>query len=390
MDLTFSENETAFRDELRAWLADNQPEAEPAADAGDDAQFAYRRDWQRRLYDAGWAAPAWPTEYGGRGASQSESAIYFEELGRARVPFAANTLGLLLGGPTLMVWGTPEQKERHLPPILSAEEIWCQGFSEPDAGSDLAALKTRAVRDPAHPDEWVVTGQKVWTSGAQYSKWCMLVARTDDEVAKHKGLTYFLMDMEQDGVQIRPLRQITGEAEFNELFIEEARIPDANIVGGVGNGWKVALTTLMNERAGLGFALQIRLRQLLDDIIAAAAEKGLLDGAGGSLIADAIAELHVRCESIRLLAWKGLTDAERYGQPGPEGSLVKWLWSDTNQRATQLAVDVIGPEALISGTIWSYELLRARGNTIEGGTTEVLKNIVAERVLGLPRLKVAA
>jgi alkylation response protein AidB-like acyl-CoA dehydrogenase len=386
MDLTFSTLETAFRDELRGWLADNPPAASPPADAGDDAHFAWRRDWQRRLYDAGWAAPAWPTEYGGRGASQSESAIYFEELGRARVPFAANTLGLLLGGPTLMVWGTPEQKERYLSPILSGEEIWCQGFSEPDAGSDLAALKTRAVKDG---DEWVVTGQKVWTSGAQYSKWCMLVARTDSEVAKHKGLTYFLMDMEQDAVQVRPLRQITGEAEFNELFIEQARIPDANVVGGVGNGWKVALTTLMNERAGLGFALQIRLRQLLDDLIAAAAEKGLLDGAGGNLIADAIAELHVRCESIRLLAWKGLTDAERYGQPGPEGSLVKWMWSDTNQRMTQLAVDVIGPEALKAGTGWSYELLRARGNTIEGGTTEVLKNIVAERVLGLPRLKVA-
>ncbi|MGH2864966.1 MAG: acyl-CoA dehydrogenase family protein [Solirubrobacteraceae bacterium] len=386
MDLTFSPQETAFRDELRAWLAENQPGEQPSADAGDDARFEFRRRWQRRLYDAGWAAPAWPTEYGGRGASQSESAIYFEELGRARVPFAANTLGLLLGGPTLMVWGTPEQKERYLAPILSGEEIWCQGFSEPEAGSDLASLKTRAVKQG---EEWVLTGQKVWTSGAQYAKWCMLVARTDSEVAKHKGLTYFLMDMEQEAVQIRPLRQITGEAEFNELFIEEARIPDANVVGGVGNGWKVALTTLMNERAGLGFALQIRLRQLLDDIIAAAAEKGLLDGAGGDLIADAIAELHVRCESIRLLAWKGLTDAERYGQPGPEGSLVKWLWSDTNQRATQLAADVIGPEALISGTSWSYELLRARGNTIEGGTTEVLKNIVAERVLGLPRLKVA-
>ena len=191
------------------------------------------------------------------------------------MPFAANTLGLLLGGPTLMVWGTPEQKERYLPPILSAEEIWCQGFSEPDAGSDLAALKTRAVKDG---DEWVVTGQKVWTSGAQYSKWCMLVARTDSEAAKHKGLTYFLMDMEQDAVQVRPLRQITGEAEFNELFIEEARIPDANVVGGVGNGWKVALTTLMNERAGLGFALQIRLRQLLDDLIATAAERGAARG----------------------------------------------------------------------------------------------------------------
>ena len=204
---------------------------------------------------------------------------------------------------------------------------------------------------------------------------------------KHKGLTYFLMDMHQEGVQVRPLRQMTGEAEFNELFIEDARIPQENVVGDVGNGWNVALTTLMNERAGLGFALQIRLRQLLDDLIETAGDRGLLED---RLIADELAELHVRCESIRLMAWKGLTHAERYGQPGPEGSLVKWLWSETNQRVTQLAADIIGPEALSSGTSWSYELLRARGNTIEGGTTEVLKNIVAERVLGLPRLKVAA
>jgi alkylation response protein AidB-like acyl-CoA dehydrogenase len=305
-------------------------------------------------------------------------------MGRARVPLPANILGLLLGGPTLMVWGTDEQKERYLAPILSAEEIWCQGFSEPDAGSDLASLKTRAVKDG---EEWVVTGQKVWTSAAQYSKWCMLVARTDGEAAKHKGLTYFLMDMDQDAVQVRPLRQITGEAEFNELFIEEARIPSENVVGGVGNGWKVALTTLMNERAGLGFVLQVRLRQLLDDTLARARERGLLEDA---LYADALADLHIRCESIRLLAWKGLTDIERYGQPGPEGSLVKWLWSDTNQRLTQLAAEIVGPEALTDGTTWSYELLRARGNTIEGGTTEVLKNIVAERVLGLPRLKAVA
>jgi alkylation response protein AidB-like acyl-CoA dehydrogenase len=389
VDLTFDERERAFREELRTWLAANPPASEPA-EGGEDAHYAWRRDWQRRLYDAGWAAPSWPAEYGGRGATLTESAIYFEEIGRARVPMAANVLGLLLGGPTLMVWGTDEQKERYLPPILSAEEIWCQGFSEPDAGSDLAALKTRAVK---HGDEWVVTGQKVWTSGAQYSKWCMLVARTDPEAPKHKGLTYFLMDMEQAAVQVRPLRQITGEAEFNELFIEEARIPDENVVGGEGNGWKVALTTLMNERAGLGFALQVRLRQLLDDLIAAAAERGLLacTRQGENLLyGDALAELHVRCESIRLLAWKGLTDVERYGQPGPEGSLVKWLWSDTNQRLTQLAADIVGPQALTAGTSWSYELLRARGNTIEGGTTEVLKNIVAERVLGLPRMKVAA
>jgi alkylation response protein AidB-like acyl-CoA dehydrogenase len=382
MDLSFNERETAFRESVRTWFADNDPGPEPRGD--EDVAYEWRRDYQRRMAADGLAAVSWPTEFGGRGATVTESAIFFEELGRSGAPLPVNVLGLLLAGPTIMVWGTREQKERYLTPILTADEIWCQGFSEPGAGSDLAAVKTRAVRQG---DDWIVTGQKVWTSGAQYSKWCMLVARTDSEVAKHKGLTYFLMDMEQDAVQIRPLRQITGEAEFNELFIEEARIPDANMVGGVGNGWKVALTTLMNERAGLGFALQIRLRQLLDDIIAAAAEKGLLEN---PLYADAIAELHVRCESIRLLAWKGLTDAERYGQPGPEGSLVKWLWSDTNQRATQLAVDVIGPEALIAGTSWSYELLRARGNTIEGGTTEVLKNIVAERVLGLPRLKVAA
>jgi alkylation response protein AidB-like acyl-CoA dehydrogenase len=383
MDLTFSEQETAFRDELRGWLAENQPDPKPT-EAGEDAVYRWRQDWQRRLYDAGWAAPHWPVEYGGRGARPSESAIYFEELGRARVPMAANVLGLLLGGPTLMMWGTPEQKERFLAPILSGEEIWCQGFSEPDAGSDLASLKTRAVR---HGDEWLVSGQKVWTSGAQHSKWCMLVARSDPDAPKHKGLTYFLMDMHQEGIQVRPLRQITGEAEFNELFIEDARIPQENVVGDVGNGWNVALTTLMNERAGLGFALQIRLRQLLDDLIETAGDRGLLED---RLIADELAELHLRCESIRLMAWKGLTNAERYGQPGPEGSLVKWLWSETNQRVTQLAADIIGPEALSSGTSWSYELLRARGNTIEGGTTEVLKNIVAERVLGLPRLKAAA
>jgi alkylation response protein AidB-like acyl-CoA dehydrogenase len=383
MDLTFSDDEHAFRDSFRTWLADNPPPPDPG-EVSDEARSAYRSAWQRQLYDGGWAAPAWPAEYGGRGATLTQSAIYFEEIGRARVPLPANVLGILLGGPTLMLWGTDEQKERFLAPILSADEIWCQGFSEPDAGSDLASLKTRAVQEG---DDWVVTGQKVWTSGAQYAKWCMLVARTDADAPKHKGLTYFLMDMEQDEVQVRPLRQITGEAEFNELFIEGARIPDENVIGGVGNGWKVALTTLMNERAGLGFSLQIRLRQILDDLIAAAAERGQLED---PRVADEIAELHARCEAIRLMAWKGLTDTERYGQPGPEGSLVKWLWSETNQRVTQLAADVVGAEALTAGTDWSYELLRARGNTIEGGTTEILKNIVAERVLGLPRLKAAA
>ncbi len=379
MDLTFSESELGFRDELRAWFDSHDPGHEP--DGDEDAHYAWRRDFQRELAGDGWAAVHWPIEYGGRGATLTESAIFFEELGRSGAPLPANVLGLLLAGPTIMTWGTPAQKERHLTPILTAEEIWCQGFSEPDAGSDLASLKTRAVRDG---DGWLVSGQKVWTSGAQYSKWCMLVARTDSDVPRHKGLTYFLMDMEQEGVQIRPLRQITGEPEFNELFIDGARIPDENVLGGVGNGWKVALTTLMNERAGLAFFLQVRLRQLLDRLIDEAAGRGLLED---PMVADRLGELHLKAEVIRLTAYRGLTAIEKYGQPGPEGSLTKWMWSETNQQLTQFAVDLLGPSALQAGGRWAYELLRARGNSIEGGTTEVLKNIVAERVLGLPKAR---
>jgi alkylation response protein AidB-like acyl-CoA dehydrogenase len=379
MDLTFSDAELAFRDQLRAWFSDNDPGEEP--DRDEAAHFAWRRAFQRRLADDGWAAVHWPAQYGGRGATLTQSAIFFEELGRSRAPLPANVLGLLLAGPTIMTYGTPEQKDRYLTPILTAEEVWCQGFSEPDAGSDLASLKTRAVKDG---EDWVVTGQKVWTSAAQYSKWCMLVARTDSEVPKHKGLTYFLMDMDQPGVQVRPLRQITGESEFNELFIDGARIPEENVLGGVGNGWRVALTTLMNERAGLAFFLQVRLRQLLDRLIEEAAARELLDD---PLVAARLGELHLRAEVLRLTAYRGLTAIEKYGQPGPEGSLTKWMWSDTNQQLTQFAVDLLGPDALTAGGRWSHELLRARGNSIEGGTTEVLKNIVAERVLGLPKAR---
>jgi alkylation response protein AidB-like acyl-CoA dehydrogenase len=379
MDLTFNERELAFRDELRAWFADNDPGNEP--DGDDETRWVWRRDFQRRLADGGWAAVHWPKEFGGRGATLTESAIFFEELGRSGAPLPVNVLGLLLAGPTIMTWGTQEQKDRFLAPILGAEEIWCQGFSEPDAGSDLAGLKTRAVKDG---DGWVVSGQKVWTSAAQYSKWCMLVARTDPDVPKHKGLTYFLMDMEQDEIAVRPLRQITGEPEFNELFIDGARIPDDNVVGGVGNGWRVALTTLMNERAGLAFFLQVRMRQLLDRLIEEAAGEGLLDD---PVIADKLGDLHLRAEVLRLTAYRGLTAVQKYGQPGPEGSLTKWMWSDTNQQLTQLAADLLGTRALTAGEPWAYELLRARGNSIEGGTTEVLKNIVAERVLGLPKAR---
>ena len=381
MDLTFSPEETEFRDQLRAWLRANHPGESPVGT--EDEEFAWRCDWQRRLNDGGWAGVHWPREYGGRGASMTQSAIFFEELGAAQAPLPANALGLLLGGPTLMFWGSDAQKERYLQPILSADEIWCQGFSEPEAGSDLAALKTTAVRDG---DEWVVNGQKVWTSAAQWSKWCMLVARTDSDQPKHKGLTYFLMDMEQEGVNVRPLKQMTGGSEFNEMFLEGARIPHDNIVGGEGNGWKVAMTTLMNERSGLAFFLQVRSRQLLERVFRFAEETGQIDD---PVVTDKLAALHVRAEVLRLTSYRGLTMVERYGQPGPESSLTKLMWSSLNQDLTQFAADLVGPEAVTEGTQWSYELMRARGNTIEGGTSEILKNIVAERVLGLPRLKAA-
>jgi alkylation response protein AidB-like acyl-CoA dehydrogenase len=378
MDLTPSPQEQAFRDELRAWLRANHPGPEPD---GDVAGFEFRRAWQRRLHEDGWAGVSWPKEYGGRGATLVEQAIYNEELARAQAPSTVNVLGLAMGGPTVIAHGTEEQKQRYLEPILSADEIWCQGFSEPEAGSDLASLKTRAVRDG---DEWVVTGQKVWTTLAHHAKWCMLVARTDPEAPRHKGLTYFLMDMEQDAIQVRPLRQITGEAEFNELFIEEARIPHENILGGEGNGWAVAITTLMHERATLAFGLQIRVKITLAELLEEARESG---AAADPVIRDRLAQLYIESEVLRLNALRGLSAIMRTGVPGPEGSLGKWQWADVNQALTELAIELRGGRAVLDDERWTYRFLRARANSIEGGTTEILKNIVAERVLGLPRMR---
>jgi alkylation response protein AidB-like acyl-CoA dehydrogenase len=378
VDLTLSPAEQEFRDELRTWLEENHPGPEPE---GDEAAFEFRKEWQRKLADAGWAGLSWPEEYGGRGASLIEQALFNEEMVRSKAPMTANVLGLVMGGPVVIAHGTPEQKERYLKPILTAEEIWCQGFSEPESGSDLASLKTKAVKSNG---EWVVTGQKVWTTYAHQAKWCMLVARTDFDVPKHKGLTYFLMDMEQEAVQVRPLRQITGEAEFNELFIEEARIPDENVVGGVGNGWGVAITTLMHERAGLGFGSAIALKIALGQLMELVREKGLDED---PIIRQRIAQLYIEAEALRLNASRGLTQIMKTGIPGPEGSLVKWQWSDSNQALTELAMDVRGAEAPLIDEAWTYRFLRARANSIEGGTTEILKNIVAERVLGLPRMR---
>jgi alkylation response protein AidB-like acyl-CoA dehydrogenase len=393
VDLTLSPSEEAFRDELRAWLEANHPGEAP--DAEDDARaFQFRRDWQRKLHEAGWAGISWPKDFGGRGASLIEQAIFSEEMVRADAPSPANILGLAMGGPVVITHGTEEQKKRFLEPILSAEEIWCQGFSEPEAGSDLASLKTRAVKKDG---EWVVTGQKVWTTYAHVAKWCMLVARTDPDAPKHQGLTYFIMDMDQPGVEVKPLVQITGEAEFNEIFMDEARIPEENVIGDVGSGWTVAITTLMNERTGIAFAsqalLQIQLRKLIDLAKRTPSNGGT--AAEDPVTRQRIAQLYVESEVLRLTGYRGLTQIMKTGIPGPEGSLGKWHWAEVNQALTELALDIEGPYAQLSrgseyaidDADWQFGFLRARANSIEGGTTEILKNIVAERVLGLPKLR---
>jgi alkylation response protein AidB-like acyl-CoA dehydrogenase len=379
MDLTLTPEEKAFRDEVRGWLEANHPGEEPRS--GTDSWIEFASEWQRTLHAGGWAGISWPAEFGGRGASLIEQAIFSEEMGRAKAPRPANVLGLVMGGPVVIAHGTNEQKERYLEPILSAEEIWCQGFSEPEAGSDLASLKTRAVKDDGG---WRVTGQKVWTSFAQYAKWCMLVARTDPEAPKHKGLTYFLLDMEQDSVEVRPLRQITGEAEFNELFFEGAWIPDENVVGGVGNGWNVAITTLMNERAGLGASAALGLRVGLEELIELVRDRGLGEN---EALRDRLAKLQIGIEALRLGALRTLTATMKTGTPGPEGSISKWEWADLNQEMTNLATEVLGADGLIWSEEWTHRFLRSQANSIEGGTSDVLKNIIAERVLGLPRLR---
>ena len=393
MDLTLSPSEESFRDEVASWLRENNPGPEPEGSL--DEVMEFRGAWQRKLHAAGWAGISWPKDFGGRGATMIEQAIFTGEASAQEAPSPANVLGLAMGGPVVIAHGTDAQKQRYLEPILTGEEIWCQGFSEPESGSDLASLKTRAVKDG---DEWVVTGQKVWTTFAQYAKWCMLVARTDPDAPKHQGLTYFLMDMEQDGVEAKPLVQITGEGEFNEVFINEARIPDENIVGNVGEGWTVAITTLMNERAGLAFGAIAQIHNSLGRLANLAKEvreEGGSTAAEDAYFRQRIAQLFIEAETMRLNAYRGLTKTMESGIPGPEGSLGKWQWADINQDLTELALEIEGAwaplgrgsEGAVANGAWQYNFLRSRANSIEGGTTDILKNIIAERVLGLPRMR---
>jgi alkylation response protein AidB-like acyl-CoA dehydrogenase len=362
MNLRDTPEEAAYRAEVRAWLADNLP-----AEAG--------REWSRKLHEAGYAAPVWPSEYGGRDATYGEQAILLEEFARAEAPHHINVIGIGMAGPTIMAHGTEAQKSRYLPRILSADDVWCQGFSEPDAGSDLSAVRTRVEpRD----DHFVVDGQKVWSSFAHIADLCLLLGRSDPASERHAGLTYVIVDMHAPGVEVRPLRQLTGEAEFNEIFFTDVAVPRENLLGEIGGGWQVAVTTLLHERATLGFALAGTLETQVRKVVALAREHGLDD----PLLRDRVAQAWIELQALKLTNYRSLTTLVETGVPGPEGAGSKLHWSEQNQRLTKLALEILDGE---DDGYWRHQQLRSRGNTIEAGTSEILRNIVAERVLGLPR-----
>jgi alkylation response protein AidB-like acyl-CoA dehydrogenase len=390
MDLNLTPDEQRFRDEFRAWLAENVPEEWAGGGTGseDRAEYIeYLRAWQRKLYDGGWAGISWPKAYGGRGATLMEQAIFQEELARANAPQLVGTIGLSLVGPTIIALGTDEQKARYLPKILSGEEIWCQGFSEPNAGSDLAALGTKATRDG---DDFLVNGQKIWTSFAQMADWCLLLVRTDADAPKHKGITCLLAGMHAEGVSVRPLRQMSGDSGFNEVFFSNVRIGAGQVLGEVNKGWTTAITALMNERANLGSGIQVVFKRQLEALIARSRtiERGGRPASEDPLVRQKLAQAYLELEILRLNTNRALTSLSKSGIPGAEGSIQKLYWSEMNQRTQQAAQEILGPYGQLKGFdkgAWEYGYLRTRGNTIEAGTSEIQRNIIAERVLGLPK-----
>ncbi|MGH2725144.1 MAG: acyl-CoA dehydrogenase family protein [Actinomycetota bacterium] len=390
MDLRDSPDQAEFRQGLREWIGANLPKGwgTPAWRWPED-RVAFLKDWSRRLYDAGYSGMAWPREYGGRGAPLTLQAIAYEEFARSDAPEHVGLIGIGMAGPTIISVGSEDQKRRYLERILTGEEVWCQGFSEPGAGSDLASLQTRAVPDG---DGWRITGQKVWSSFAHFADRCILLARTDPDAPKHQGITYFLVDMRAAGVETRPLRQITGEAEFNEIFLDGVYVPAGDVVGEVNGGWQVAITTLLHERGSTAFFLLGRLERNLQRLLALAGEtrRNRRLAADDPIVRDRVAASFTDLQAMRFTSWRALSDLMQKGLPGPEGSIIKLHWSEANQRLGRLALDILGPDAALAGAeeglgFWQQQALRSRGNTIEAGTSEVLRNIIAERVLGLPR-----
>ena len=355
MQLRDSPEEAAFREEVRAWLADNLTD-DLRGGRGGAARFEeWGREWSRNLGEAGYAALTWPKEYGGGGAPYSHQAILLEELARSQAPGHIGVIGLGMAGPTIIVHGTDEQKARYLPRILSAEEIWCQGFSEPGAGSDLASVRTRAELQDGR---YVVNGQKVWSSYAHLADWCILVTLSDPDAPRYQGLTYLLVDMHSPGVEVRPLTQITGEAEFNEIFFADVEVPPENVIGGPGQGWQVAMTTLMHERAALGFALSGAFEVAVGKLLDLARGRELDDR-----LRDRIAETWIELQALKWTNYRALTRLMETGAPGPEASVPKLHWSEANQRLGKLALELLGPEAQVMDRdgYWQWLQLRKPG-----------------------------
>ena len=395
MDFNDTPEEAAFRAEARAWLEANAELKTPADVGGvdlgervDDATIRAAKEWQKKKADAGWACITWPVEYGGRGATPIQSVIWSQEESKFRTPPNIFGIGHGMCGPTIMTHGTPEQKARWIPKLLSGEEIWCQLFSEPSAGSDLAGLRATAARDG---DDWIVNGQKIWTTGAQFSDWGILVLRTDPNAVKHAGLSYFVVDMHSPGIDIKPIVQINGGTGFNEVFFDDVRIPDAYRISEVGNGWAVAITTLMNERASIGSGGGGRAG--VGELLRLARE---VEINGAPAIQDAsvrqkIADFYVRSQALQHTGNRTLSALSQGKTPGPEASLGKLVGGVLIQEMAAFGMDLEGAAGGLNDDVftpqeseWQERYLGIPGLRIAGGTDEVLRNIIAERVLGLP------
>ena len=385
MDFNDTEEEAAFRAEVRAWLEANAPSREEL-EGLDEIQAA--KLWQKRKYDAGWACIRWPKEYGGRDASAIEQVIWNQEEGKLATPGSVFGIGQGMAAPTLMAWASEEHKRKHLPPLASGEHIWCQLFSEPAGGSDLAALRTRAEKDG---DDWVVNGQKIWTSGAHFSDYGILVVRTDPTVPKHKGLSYFFLDMKSPGIDVRPIKQISGGANFNEVYFTDVRIPDDQRLGAVGQGWQVALTTLMNERMAIGGGGGgVGFRQVLD-----LARRVELDGAPAiedKQVRAKLATWYAQETGLKYTGYRALSALSRGETPGPENSIGKLVAASKTQDMASFAMDLLGASGAITDPahaeargMFQATFMGSPGARIAGGSDEIMLNILAERVLGLPQ-----
>ena len=393
MDFTYSAEDEAFRQELRKWLEANQqyaPASVSIMSNESDAQWESRVTWHKKLNEGGWVAVNWPKEYGGRAATVMQRLIFREELSRLNLSEPAIGMGISLLGPTLLHWGTEEQKKRHIPGILRGDEVWCQGYSEPGSGSDLASIQTRAVEDG---DDFVVNGQKVWTSMAQHADWIFALVRTDPDAPKHKGISYLLMEMHSPGVTVRPLVQMTGGKGFNEVFFEDVRVPKKNIVGEKNNGWQVAMTTLMFERGG-GAGRSGPSEEVMD--LVELARKLRRDGKTAwddPAVRQKIAEFAAEATALKYTGYRQLTRQLKGMPPGPEGSIMKLVSTELALKIALYATELLGPYSqmefgapfAIDKGKWSFRMLAARGPTIYAGTNQIQHNIIGERVLGLPK-----